>query len=170
MRRLLTRLRRAVLVVASLAWATPLAAWTIVDLGTLGGSSSEAWAVSNSGVVVGASRVPSGFAHAFLWHPNTGSMTDLGTLGGQTSAAVAIDDLGHIVGSSTLPSSDPVPPDLRRGFLTSPFGGSLASLGTFLGKGTPKRARSTRTGRSSAGSITSRTGSERCCGSPEAPR
>lgn len=60
------------------------ARYKIKDLGTLGGSFSQAGGVSNSGWVEGFSLV-SGDAsyHEFLWHD--GVMTDLGTLGGPTS-------------------------------------------------------------------------------------
>src|SRR5215470_7212743 len=54
--------------------------YTVVDLGTLGGSFSWAFAVNNKGWVVGiATLVGDSSLHAFLWHD--GMMTDLGILG-----------------------------------------------------------------------------------------
>jgi probable HAF family extracellular repeat protein len=63
-----------------------------VDLGTLGGSSSYAVAISDNGAVVGWSETKSGDTHAFLWKASRG-MVDLGTLAGERSSqAVAVLD------------------------------------------------------------------------------
>src|SRR4051794_10268676 len=72
-----------------LAGAGPLAAqgYTITDLGTMGGVSSEAWRINNRGQVIGSiTLTPDRLTfHAFLWQD--GVVTDLGSLGGsQTSA------------------------------------------------------------------------------------
>ena len=67
------------------------------DLGTLGGSFSEARGVNSKGEVVGVSETAAGDQHAFLWTPDEG-MTDLGTLGGTMSIATGINDQGQIVG------------------------------------------------------------------------
>jgi probable HAF family extracellular repeat protein len=70
----------------------------VIDLGTLGGLSSEASAVNKAGLIVGGSQIASGSVHAFLYSNNV--MTDLGTLGGANSYATAINDAGQIVGRS----------------------------------------------------------------------
>jgi len=77
--------------------------WTAVggmtDLGTLGGTFSEATAVDN-GQVVGMSTTSDGTYHAFRWTPETG-MVDLGTQGADGSSAVATSG-GQIVGSASF--------------------------------------------------------------------
>lgn len=77
------------------------------SLGTLGGNSSRAWAISESGRIVGLSRVSvdSFVSHAFLWE--NGIMTDLGSLGGPDtfSEALALNASGTVVGRSTIAGS-----------------------------------------------------------------
>src|SRR6185503_13442543 len=57
------------------------AAYTLTDLGTLGGSSSQAVAINEAGQIIGQSYLAGDAEqHAFVWQG--GVMTDLGTLGG----------------------------------------------------------------------------------------
>ena len=67
------------------------------DLGTLGGDSSYALGIGETGDIVGWSDTASGGSHAFLYH---GTMHDLGTLGGDCSYATGINDSGEAVGYS----------------------------------------------------------------------
>ncbi len=70
----------------------------IRDLGTLpGGDYSSAFAINDSGVVVGTSNMSTS-THAFSWTPAQG-LQDLGTLpGANASSALAINNQGQIVG------------------------------------------------------------------------
>jgi probable HAF family extracellular repeat protein len=52
----------------------------IIDLGTLGGTSSRALGINALGQVVGWSELASGAVHGFVY--SDGQMTDVGTLGG----------------------------------------------------------------------------------------
>jgi probable HAF family extracellular repeat protein len=72
---------------------------TITTLGTLGGPSTNAYAVNDFGAVVGYSLSTSS-SHAFKYE--NGIMTDLGTLGGSYSTAYGINNSGSIVGDSTV--------------------------------------------------------------------
>lgn len=68
------------------------------DLGTLGGSFSDANAMNESGYVVGVSETASGERHAFGWSPND-RMFDLGTIGlGKMSVATGINRSNDVVG------------------------------------------------------------------------
>jgi probable HAF family extracellular repeat protein len=106
--------RRAItLALATLAMLVPLgvpaaprtaaAAPKVIDLGTLGGSSSTARDVNDAGVVVGVSqREGDTFARAFQWTERA-HMHGLGTLGGINSDAASINDRGQVVGWSDVP-------------------------------------------------------------------
>lgn len=70
---------------------------TMIDLGTMGGNTSEATGINKHGHVVGWVRFKDA-SHAFLYD---GTMHDLGTLGGVDSFAQGINDNGQITGRST---------------------------------------------------------------------
>lgn len=100
--------------------------YAITDLGTLGGTYSEANAISESGLIVGRSSLAGGFPyHAVLW--TGGPPIDLGTLGGTVSDASGVNDAGQVVGTSTTTAG----PSYHRAFLYD--GGPLLDLGTLGG-------------------------------------
>ena len=110
---------------ALLAQRGPLS-YTLVDLGTLGGASSEALGVNNLGDVVGSAATADGQSHAFLYR--NGRMVDLGTLvGGTTSHATAISDAGVIVGSSGINGYGPMFREFTQGFVWQD--GTMRSVG-----------------------------------------
>ena len=75
--------------------------YAFVELGTLGGSVSQASAINNAGMIVGHSNLAGDQQyHAFTY--TQGLMTDLGTLGGSSSAANAINDSGWVTGWAML--------------------------------------------------------------------
>jgi probable HAF family extracellular repeat protein len=76
------------------------AAYSLTDLGTLGGSSATASDINEAGQVVGYASTAAGQLHALLW--DDGVMTDLGTLGGAHSFAGGLNEAGQVVGSSRV--------------------------------------------------------------------
>lgn len=79
----------------------------MIDLGTMGGSASEAAAINGLGHVVGWTWFQ-GHTRAFLYD---GKMHDLGTLGGADAQAFGINDHGDVTGRSVTAAG------VSRGFL-----------------------------------------------------
>ncbi len=98
-------------VFAALAAAPRLAAqqphYTVIDLGTLGGTYSGANGLNKSGHADGASTLAGDTAgHAFLWRH--GRMIDLGSLGGPNSTANwPLNDWDAVAGNSDTTTADP---------------------------------------------------------------
>lgn len=122
----------AILMTAVLRMAAPTAAQAIadaptyldpIDLGTLGGNETRAYA-AKGGRIVGASRTVDGTVHAFKYE--NGTLTDLGTLGGSTSRAFAINTAGAVAGSASVPG------DAAHAFVWTENGG-MVDLGTLGG-------------------------------------
>lgn len=100
--------------------------YTVVDLGTLGGPSSIAWAISDAGTIAGHSELPDFATHMFLKRPG-GTLQDLGNLpGAVVTRPLAINRREQIVGGA-------YPPGRFRAFLWSPATGFL-DLGTLGGE------------------------------------
>jgi probable HAF family extracellular repeat protein len=75
--------------------------YTLVDLGTLGGASTQPSDINNHSQIVGYSATGASQARGFLW--DNGSMTALLPLsGGFASYAEAVNGLGHAVGYTAL--------------------------------------------------------------------
>jgi probable HAF family extracellular repeat protein len=85
------------------AQPTFAAMYDVIDLVTLGGTSSQASGVNNAGQIVGyANTLSNTTSHAALWNNSGSPALDLGTPpGGGYSVANAINDAGQIVGQST---------------------------------------------------------------------
>ena len=93
------------------------------DLGTLGGIDSAAFAINDSGVVVGCSSMSAGGQQAFVY-TGSGPLRDLGTLGGNYSIARAINNNGQIVGDANTAGG------VTHAFLYS--GGTMLDLNSLI--------------------------------------
>jgi probable HAF family extracellular repeat protein len=118
-------------------WASAAPLYTFTDLGTLNGSGdSGAYAINNSGQVVGVSfagldRFGTSIYHASLW--NGGNPSALGSLGGvlsNSSYAQSINNNGQVVGYSQASNSAPGETILHA---TMWNGGTITDLGTLGG-------------------------------------
>jgi probable HAF family extracellular repeat protein len=121
----------ATVVLAMLAHTAPAAVpaeYTFLDLGTLGGTKSQAASVNSSGQVVGFAKDPSGANRAFRTASNAAinAATDnLGSLAaGSSSFAYGINATGQVVGQSGTAVGD-------RAFRYS--GTTMTNLGTLGG-------------------------------------
>jgi probable HAF family extracellular repeat protein len=87
----------------------PPVRYSINDLGTLGGTFSEAVSVNNQGLISGSSTLPDGTTHALLWQK--GRLIDIGApgLGGPNSNSRAFDanERGQVVGPAETSTPDP---------------------------------------------------------------
>jgi len=69
--------------------------YAVSDLGTLGGSASQTYAINNRALIVGSSVTADGGSHAFLF--SNGSMTDLG-IRSSLSVATAVNASNQLAG------------------------------------------------------------------------
>ncbi|WP_415908695.1 PEP-CTERM sorting domain-containing protein [Oleiharenicola sp. Vm1] len=112
-----------------------------VDLGTLGGTTSSAHAITNSGGIAGVSDI-AGDAHTHVFYLSSGTLSaanDIGTLNGATGNVTfgGMNNSGHIVGSSAFDGTfDPNDASTSRAYY---FNGSqmldLTSLTSGLSNG-----------------------------------
>ncbi|NBQ68450.1 MAG: PEP-CTERM sorting domain-containing protein [Nitrosomonadaceae bacterium] len=124
----LSRLKRiTILFTGMLAASIPAIAsaeWSIVGLGTLGGTYSVAQAINDSGQVVGNGN---GVDRAFITGANGIGMSYLDTLGGTRSFASDINNAGQVAGYSFTDTGD------LHAFITGPNGVGMSDLGTLGG-------------------------------------
>jgi probable HAF family extracellular repeat protein len=99
----------------------------LVDIGTLGGSTSFADDVDAMSVVGGATTA-TGSMRAIFWNPSTG-LADLGTLGGTSSRSTAMAN-GSVCGWSSMASGEVhafyVPPSLKPMTDLGTLGGTIS--------------------------------------------
>ena len=81
--------------------------YTVIDLGTLGGTFSLAYSINDRGQVDGFSTLPGdNVEHSFLF--KNGIMSDLGTLGGPNSESFAnLNNVPQVAGSAETSIPDP---------------------------------------------------------------
>lgn len=89
----------------------------MTELGTLGGNTSFAMAINDSGQVAGYATTAAMRNRAFLTGPGGIGMTDLGTLGGAESFARGVNAQGQVVGNAGT-----------RAFVTGPNGVGMTDL------------------------------------------
>ncbi|NBQ70249.1 MAG: hypothetical protein EBU46_16010, partial [Nitrosomonadaceae bacterium] len=105
--------------------------WSIMELGNLGGGTSHAYDINDSGQVVGWSDTASGDASAFITGPNGIGIINLGSLGGDIrdhSGAYGINDSGQVVGDSRSADRSGI-----HAFIAGPNGVGMTDLGTLGG-------------------------------------
>jgi probable HAF family extracellular repeat protein len=86
--------------------ASRLPAYTVTDLGTLGGPFSIAYDVTNRGRVSGTAASPDGNHHPVYWQ--NGVIHDVGSLGGLNAEAAGRSPGGELAILSETPSPDPL--------------------------------------------------------------
>lgn len=97
---------------------------SVIELGTLGGLSSEPYGINDKGQVVGWGLTAEGARHAFITGPNGVGITDLGALGGDWSIAYGVNAVGQVTGSATTADG------VSHGFITGPNGTGMSALDT----------------------------------------
>lgn len=128
------------LIVIPRAWAVP--SYTVINLGTLGGNSSNGVGINDRGQVTGDSVTSSGEDHAFLY--DHGTMYDLNNLVTNLASAgfvslgegFNINNHGQIVGDGTTLNGDfrafLATPDPPMASVPLPSTAALLSLGLII--------------------------------------
>ncbi len=79
--------------------------YTVTDLGALGGTFSQPFALNKAGTVAGGATLANGAQHAVLW--SQGGVADLGTFGGPNSTAFGVNDKTVASGAAETKNADP---------------------------------------------------------------
>lgn len=113
-------------------WSNPTG---MINLGTLGGSFAQAYAINDAGYITGTAETQAAVptTHAFIYGPQSaipGSMHDLGVLGGSSSYGMAINAYNHVAGYSTIKAN------LDRVHAFFYNGKTMIDLGSLGGRGT----------------------------------
>ncbi len=103
-----------------------MTSYNLISLGTMGGFSSYAMGINDSGQVVGYSYLDEhgNQIRGFISNPGGGQLNDIGSLGGTTTLATDINNLGQITGLSYGQTGP------YHSFISDPNGGSLHDMGT----------------------------------------
>jgi probable HAF family extracellular repeat protein/autotransporter-associated beta strand protein len=92
------RILRAIALAAPFLPAPAIAAtYSITDLGSFGGNTTNAAGINSSGEIAGNSQDSTGTSYAFTWL--NGTMTNLGTLNGRAPFARTINTFGQVAGN-----------------------------------------------------------------------
>jgi probable HAF family extracellular repeat protein len=113
-------------ILASSANSAEVTRYMLTDLGTLGGSSSEAYRVNDSGEVTGTSYLANGAERAYVYR--NGTMTAIGRADDLYSIGYGINNAGQVVGETVSASeAQHVFVQGRDGILTD--AGAMGGLG-----------------------------------------
>ena len=122
-------IHRSALPLACASVSAAAQTYSLVDLGTLGGTTSYGQGINASGQVTGYAYLGGNAVyHAYLY--SNGGMTDLGTLGGANSIGYGINASGQVTGQAAL-AGTPTSSQVSHAFLGN--AASLADLGSFGG-------------------------------------
>lgn len=108
--------------------------YKIVELGTLGGEMSVAYAINDRGEVVGQSDNAEGEKHAFIWDATRG-MRAIPGITRKESRAMDINNKGQVVGSESDPLNPRQPGRSRTGQSRPTFSKGTSSPGPPVGDG-----------------------------------
>jgi probable HAF family extracellular repeat protein len=105
--------------------------YTVTDLGVVGPTPGQAYAINRGGLIGGAAVAPDGAMHAVLWYNRR--KLDIG-IGGANSVALDLNDWGQTVGEAETSTPDPNGEDFC-GFKTLGFPSSGNCLPFFWQQG-----------------------------------
>lgn len=80
--------------------------YIVTDLGSLGGSQSKAYAINNSGRIVGNSNPTVGGLSLNPFALTGGQITNMGTFGGESGTAFAVNEIGYAIGNAATAVND----------------------------------------------------------------